>query len=66
VVCRETGPALYKSTVTVDGVDKTSLGTGGGGTLTDAQICGIGGARYTGKHTGDHASNVNIPTTPIP
>jgi hypothetical protein len=66
LVCRQSDNTLYKSTVTVDGTNKTSLGTGGGGTITDAQLCALGGAAYSGKHTGDHAANVNIPTNPLP
>jgi hypothetical protein len=62
IVCQQgTNDTLHPSTVTVDGVDKTSLDTGGGGALTDAQVCGIGGARYSDKHAGDHPANVHIP-----
>ncbi len=61
LVCKESNNTLYPSTVTVDGADKTSLATGGGGTITDAQLCALGGASYSGKHTGNHPGNVNIP-----
>jgi hypothetical protein len=63
VVCQQgTNDSLHASSVTVDGVTKTSLGSGGGGSLTDAQVCGIGGARYSDKHAGDHPNaDVNIP-----
>jgi hypothetical protein len=61
LVCQESNNQLYPSTVTVDGVDKTSLGHNGGGTLTDADLCALGGASYGGKHTGNHPANVNIP-----
>jgi hypothetical protein len=64
LVCRESDNTLYPSTVTVDGTDKTSLNTGGGGSVSDADLCGLGGASYGGKHTGNHPGNVNIPTTP--
>jgi hypothetical protein len=63
LVCRESDDKLYPSTVTVDGTDKTSLNTVGGG-VTDADLCGLGGASYQGKHVGDHPGNVHIPTTP--
>jgi Prealbumin-like fold domain len=63
VVCQQgTNDSLHASSVTVDGVTKTSLASGGGGSLTDAQVCGIGGARYSDKHAGDHPNaDVNIP-----
>jgi hypothetical protein len=51
---------LYSSTVTVDGEDKTSLGTSPSG-LTSAQLCALGGATYGDKSYGNHDSNVNIP-----
>jgi hypothetical protein len=52
--------------VTVDGVNKTSLAPGGGGTITDASLCGLGGASYDNKAVGNHPANVNIPLTPVP
>jgi hypothetical protein len=66
LVCRESDNTLYRSTVTVDGVNKTSLGSGGGGTITDSQLCGLGGANYQDKATGNHPANVNIGATPVP
>lgn len=60
LVCQESNNSLYPSTVTVDGVDKTSLETAPAG-LTSAQLCGLGGAAYDDKSYGDHPANVNIP-----
>jgi hypothetical protein len=63
VVCQQgTNDSLHASSVTVDGVTKTSLASGGGGSLSDADVCGLGGARYSDKHAGDHPNaDVNIP-----
>jgi hypothetical protein len=61
LVCRDSDNSLYPSTVTVDGAQKTSLNTGGGGTISDSALCSLGGAAYDGKHFGDHPANVNIP-----
>jgi hypothetical protein len=63
VVCQQgTNDSLHASSVTVDGVTKTSLGPGGGGSLSDSDVCGLGGARYSDKHAGDHPNaDVNIP-----
>jgi hypothetical protein len=60
LVCKEADNSLYPSTVTVDGVDKTSLATAPSG-LTAAQLCGLGGAAYDDKSFGNHPANVNIP-----
>jgi hypothetical protein len=60
LVCKEADNSLYSSTVTVDGEDKTSLGTSPSG-LTSAQLCALGGATYGDKSYGNHDSNVNIP-----
>lgn len=63
VVCQQgANDTLHASSVTVDGVQKTSLGSGGGGSLSDSDVCGLGGARYSDKHAGDHPNaDVNIP-----
>jgi prealbumin domain-containing protein len=63
VVCQQgTNDSLHASSVTVDGVTKTSLASGGGGSLSDSDVCGLGGARYSDKHAGDHPNaDVNIP-----
>src|SRR5919197_2370709 len=63
VVCQQgTSDSLHASSVTVDGVTKTSLASGGGGSLSDSAVCGLGGARYSDKHAGDHPNaDVNIP-----
>lgn len=60
LVCKEADNSLYSSTVTVDGVDKTSLGAAPSG-ITAAQLCGLGGAAYDDKSYGNHPANVNIP-----
>jgi hypothetical protein len=61
VVCKQSTNGLYASSVTLDGQQKTSLGPGGGGSLTDAQICGLGGARFPNRAKGNHTGSVNIP-----
>jgi Prealbumin-like fold domain/Domain of unknown function (DUF5979) len=65
LVCKEADNSLYKSTVTLDNVDTSSLGSAPQG-LTEAQLCALQGARYTGKHIGNHPGNVNIPTNELP
>jgi hypothetical protein len=60
LVCKEVDNSLYSSTVTVDGVDKSSLSAAPSG-LTSAQLCGLGGAAYDDKSYGNHPANVNIP-----
>jgi len=62
LVCKESDNSLYSSTVTVDGVDKGTLGSA----ANEADLCALGGARYTGKLTGNHPANVNIPTVELP
>jgi len=62
LVCKESDNSLYSSTVTVDGVNKGSLGSA----ANEADLCALGGARYTGKLTGNHPANVNIPTVELP
>ena len=61
VVCKQSTNTLYQSTVQLDGQNKQSIGPGGGGSLTDAQICSLGGARFTNKQKGTHTGGVNIP-----
>ncbi|MEV7603875.1 prealbumin-like fold domain-containing protein [Paenarthrobacter sp. NPDC089322] len=60
LVCKSADNSLYPSTVTVDGVDLTSLGTAPAG-FTAAQLCGLGGAAYEDKKVGNHPANVAIP-----
>ena len=60
LVCKNVDSSLYPSTVTVDGAATTSIGAAPSG-VTSAQLCSLGGAAYSPKGTGDHASNVNIP-----
>ena len=62
LVCKQSDNTLHASSVTVDGVAKTSLGSGGGGTLDDSDLCALGGARYSDKQAGNHTgASVNIP-----
>jgi hypothetical protein len=60
LVCKNADTSLYPSTVTLDGVNKTSLGSAPAG-LTASDLCGLGGATYSPKAVGDHGGNVNIP-----
>lgn len=60
LVCKDADNSLYSSTVTVDGVDKSSLSTAPSG-ITSAQLCSLGGAAYDDKNFGNHPANVNIP-----
>lgn len=60
LVCKDADNSLYPSTVTVDGVDKSSLGAAPSG-ITAATLCGLGGAAYDNKSFGNHPANVNIP-----
>ena len=61
VVCQQgTANTLHASNVTVDGQQKTSLGANGGGAVTDATVCSLGGANYPNKHAGAHPGSVNI------
>jgi hypothetical protein len=57
LVCE--GSSLYSSSVTMDGVTKNSLPSST--TPTDAVLCALGGARYTGLVSGDQpAIDVDI------
>ena len=60
IVCHQGTNTLHPSSVTVDGETKTSLGTAPSG-LTQAQLCGLGGAAYTGKRHGTHPASIAIP-----
>ena len=62
LVCKESDNSLYSSTVTVDGENKSSLGTA----ANESTLCALGGASYAGKHIGPHPANVNIPTNELP
>jgi hypothetical protein len=63
LVCE--GSQLYSSTITLDGADKKSLPHGSGGLpATEAQLCALGGASYTGLLSGDHPMNAHIGLTP--
>ena len=62
LVCRQSDNSLYSSSVTVDGVTKSSLGTA----ANESALCDLTGARFTDKLTGDHPANVNIPTNELP
>ena len=60
LVCKEADNSLYSSTVTVDGVEKSSLGAAPSG-LTNSQLCSLGGAAYDDKSHGSHPANVTLP-----
>jgi Prealbumin-like fold domain len=62
LVCNEADNSLYSSDVTVDGAHLNSLGTA----ANESTLCALTGARYTGKLTGNHPANVNIPTNELP
>src|SRR3954452_22996978 len=59
IVCHQGTNTLHSSSVTVDGETKTSLGAAPTGT-TAAQLCGLGGASFTGKRHGVHPASVDI------
>ncbi len=60
LVCE--GSQLYSSSVTFDGDVKSSLNHGDAlpGTVTEANLCSLGGARYTGKKSGTYTGQVVI------
>jgi len=62
LVCKQSDNSLYSSTVTVDGVNTSSLGSA----ANESTLCALGGARYVDKHTGAHPANVSIPTSELP
>ena len=65
LVCDQSTGKLYSSNVTLGGGEpKASLGAPPAG-LTDAQLCGLGGARYVDNQTGDYSVSVNIPTVEV-
>ena len=61
LVCQNSDSSLYASTITVDGQEKVSLGPNGGGAISDADLCALGGARYSPKTAGNYSAGVNIP-----
>ncbi len=61
LVCKNSDSSLYASTITVDGQEKVSLGPNGGGAISDADLCALGGARYSPKTAGNYSAGVNIP-----
>ena len=65
LVCKNSDSSLYASTVTVDGQQKVSLGPNGGGAISDADLCALGGARFSPKGAGGHPADVNIPVAAI-
>jgi hypothetical protein len=60
LVCNQSTNLLHPSTVTIDGVDKTSLAPGSLTPAEQAALCGLGGASYSDKGLGNHPGNVNI------
>jgi uncharacterized repeat protein (TIGR01451 family)/fimbrial isopeptide formation D2 family protein len=65
LVCKQgASPQLHASNVTVDGAPAgglPSLGPNGGSPLTDAQVCGLGGAAFQNKTGGAHTASITIP-----
>jgi len=61
LVCHEGTNTLASSSVTVDGTTLSSLSSAPGG-LTEAQLCALSGARFTGRSHGTTSASVNIPT----
>ena len=61
LVCQQSNNQLYSGSVTVNGQTKTSLSSGEGGTLTDAQLCNVGGAQFPKQNVGSYPATVNIP-----
>lgn len=60
LVCRSSDSSLYGSSVTLDGQELGSLTTAPG-FATEAQLCSLGGARFTEKQHGTHHGSVVIP-----
>jgi hypothetical protein len=60
LVCSEADNQLYASDVTIDGVTKKSLDTGGGGAITDSELCALLGARYENMGAGNHQAEARI------
>lgn len=56
IVCRQSDNSLYSSSVTIDGVTKTSLAYAG----ANDPLCGTLGARYENKQTGSYSGDVTI------
>ncbi len=61
LVCQLSNNSLYASQVTFNGNTLTSLASGGGGSLTDLQLCSLGGATFGPQDAGNYAASVNIP-----
>jgi hypothetical protein len=67
LVCVEATNALYSSSVTQGGVTRSSIGAAAlPAGVTEATLCGIGGARFTGLSTGTFSDNIVIGTSPVP
>jgi hypothetical protein len=60
LVCSESDDQLYASDVTVNGVTRKSLDTGGGGPISDAELCALLGARFENKGAGSHQAELQI------
>jgi hypothetical protein len=68
IVCQNSDGSLHPSDVTLDGTTKTSLNGSGltqfntdnGTSLTQAQVCSLGGASFGPKQTGTYNGNVVI------
>lgn len=68
IVCQDASgngsgpPVLHSSSVTVDGVLKTSIATSG--TLDQTTLCNLGGARYDDAHLGSNYTTLNVSISP--
>ena len=62
LVC-DSSNVLHASGVSLDGSSPavSSLATGGGGNISDAQLCGLGGAAFSPEPAGSHTASINIP-----
>ena len=68
IVCQNSDNSLHPSSVTLDGQTKTSLGSSGltqfntdnGTSLTQAQVCSLGGASFGPKQAGTYSGSVGI------
>jgi hypothetical protein len=68
IVCQNSDSSLHPSSVTLDGQTKTSLNSSGltqfntdnGTSLTEAQVCSLGGASFGPKQAGTYNGSVGI------
>ena len=60
IVCNEAGLRLEASNVMVNGVTMRSLDSGGGGSISDAELCALLGARYEDLNAGTYGAEIKI------